>query len=325
MSTALEERSNAHSSVAPAQRLRRTTAAVRVSLRWLGVRKTLTPEQKSRAAESFGAEGEYLSARKKLLDTRHAVYKEVVAVRGRILAHWKGVTLPFPEPGIRLLRHEDIEAFHQRMLDLRSELHSAVASLDDRYEEMQSAAKQRLGRLYNPADYPPRLQGLFEVEWDFPAVEPPNYLMQLSPAIYEQERSRVAARFEEAVQMAEQAFVSEFARLVSHLTERLAGDDGAKKIFRDSAVTNLVEFFERFRRLNVSSNAELEDLVDQARQTVRGVNAQELRDNDGLRQHIAVKLGQVETTLHGLIVDAPRRRIVRSLPPGNGEDHASDD
>jgi hypothetical protein len=87
----------------------------------------------------------------------------------------------------------------------------------------------------------------------------------------------------------------------------------------------LVEFFERFRRLNVRSNAELEDLVDQARLTVRGVNAQDLRDNNALRQHIAVKLGQVETTLNGLIVEAPRRRIVRSLPTGNGESHASDD
>ena len=325
MSTVLEERSDAHSPAASAQRLRRTTAAVRVSLRWLGVRKTLTPEQKSRAAESFGAESEYLSARKKLLDTRHAAYKEVVAVRGRILAYWKGVTLPFPEPGIRLLRHDHIEAFHQKMLDFRNELHGAVTNLDDRYEEIQSAAKQRLGRLYNPADYPPSLQGLFEVEWDFPAVEPPDYLMQLNPAIYEQERSRVAARFEEAVQMAEQAFIGEFARLVSHLTERLAGENGERKIFRDSAVANLVEFFERFRRLNVRSNAELEDLVDQARRTVRGVNAQDLRDNDALRQHIAVKLGQVETTLNGLIVEAPRRRIVRSLPPGNGERHAAAD
>ncbi|HEY1859856.1 MAG TPA: hypothetical protein VGG61_05860, partial [Gemmataceae bacterium] len=78
-------------------------------------------------------------------------------------------------------------------------------------------------------------------------------------------------------------------------------------------------------RLNVRSNAELDDLVDQARQTVRGVNAQDLRDNEALRQHIAAKLGQVETTLNGLIVEAPRRRIIRSLPPGNGESHATDD
>jgi hypothetical protein len=55
----------------PAERLRITAAAVRVSLRWFGIRKTLTPEQKSQAAESFGAEGDFLSARKKLLDTTH--------------------------------------------------------------------------------------------------------------------------------------------------------------------------------------------------------------------------------------------------------------
>jgi hypothetical protein len=37
----------------PAQRLRLNSAAVRVSFTWLGVRKTLTPEQRSQAAESF--------------------------------------------------------------------------------------------------------------------------------------------------------------------------------------------------------------------------------------------------------------------------------
>ena len=45
--------------------------------------------------------------------------------------------------------------------------------------------------------------------------------------------------------LAEQAFVSEFAKLVSHLAERLSGSDGERKVFRDSAVTNLTEFFER--------------------------------------------------------------------------------
>jgi len=59
------------SAMTPTQRLRLTTAAVRVSFTWLGVRKTLTPQQKSQAAESFGAEGDFLSARKKLLDTAH--------------------------------------------------------------------------------------------------------------------------------------------------------------------------------------------------------------------------------------------------------------
>src|SRR5215210_7870840 len=87
----------------PAQRLRVRSAAVRVSFTWLGVRKTLTPEQKSQAAESFGAEGDFLSARKKLLDTTHSAYKDVTAVRGRVVAFSRALSLPYPDPGIRLI------------------------------------------------------------------------------------------------------------------------------------------------------------------------------------------------------------------------------
>jgi hypothetical protein len=307
----------------PAQRLRGDSAAVRVSLRWLGVRKTLTPEQKTQAAESFGAETEYLSARKKLLDTRHPAYKEVTAIRGRVLAFWKGITLPFPEPGIRLIRQADLEGFNQQLLDLRGELHQAVTKLDDHYAELKNTARRRLGQLYNAADYPPSLEGLYEIDWDFPSVEPPDYLLQLSPALYEQERSRVIARFEEAVQLAEQAFLSEFAKLIAHLTERL-GDSGQgqRKVFRDSAVTNLTEFFERFRQLNVRSNEQLDELVDKAKQVVQGVDAQALRDNDALRVHVAAQLTGVQSVLDGLVINQPRRRIIRSSDSGQGENHA---
>ena len=45
----------------PAQRLRATMAAVRVSFTWMGTQKSLDPAQKARAAETFGAEGQYLS------------------------------------------------------------------------------------------------------------------------------------------------------------------------------------------------------------------------------------------------------------------------
>jgi hypothetical protein len=116
------------------------------------------------------------------------------------------------------------------------------------------------------------VRGLFDIAWDYPSVEPPNYLQQLSPELYRQECQRVTARFDEAVRLAEQAFLDELSKLVAHLTERLSGDeDGKPKVFRDSAVANLTEFFERFRHLNVGSNEQLDQLVSQAQQTVRGV------------------------------------------------------
>ncbi len=79
----------------PAERLRTTMAAARLSFSWMGVRKSLTATQKNQAADSFGAEGKFLSAGKKLLDTSHPAYKAVTAIRSQTVAYWKGVSLPF--------------------------------------------------------------------------------------------------------------------------------------------------------------------------------------------------------------------------------------
>jgi hypothetical protein len=304
----------------PARRLRATMAACRVQFTWLGTQKSLTPEQRARAASAFDADAPSLSAGKKILDTRHPTFRAVTAVRGQIEAYWRGLSLPFPEPGVRLLRQDGLDDFDRRMSDYRVELVDAAAELDHRYGELRDAAARRLGSLYNPADYPQSLAGLFGVAWDFPALGPPDYLVALSPELYERERQRVIARFEEAVGLAERAFTEEFARLVEHLAERLTGqdDDGTPKVFRDSAVGNLEEFFARFRALSVRSDAQLEALVAEAQRVVRGVGPQELRDRDGLRRSVAAQLGRVQVELDRMLVERPRRRIMRTGTPGAG-------
>lgn len=295
-----------------AERLRTASAAMGLSFTWFGVRKSLSNEQKARAAESFGAEGDYLSAGKKLLDVRHPKFKAVTQIRGRTTRFWKSMSLPFPEAGIRLIRRDNIDAVTAQMVSFRDELEQGVAELNEHYDELRSAAREQLGDLYAVSDYPESLKGLFDVAWDFPSTEPPNYLRQLSPELYAQECQRVQARFDEAVQLAEQSFMDELAKLVERLAERLAGnDDGQPKVFRDSAVTNLTDFFERFRSLNIRSNEQLDQLVSQAQGVVRGVQPQQLRDNDSLRQQVATQLSGVQSVLDGLLVDRPRRNIQR--------------
>jgi hypothetical protein len=287
-------------------------AAVRVSLRWFGIRKSLSAEQKSEAADAFGAEGSFLSAGKKLIDTSHPAFKAVTAVRHRIVSLWRSMSLPYVEPGVRLIRQDRIDQFNTRMQELREELDEAVWRLDEHYAELKSAARDRLGRLYSSADYPDSLRGLFGVQWDFPSVEPPDFLRELNPQLYAEECRRVQARFDEAVRLAEETFAAELARLVSHLTERLSGqEDGKPKIFRDSAIENLTQFFQRFRALNVRSSEQLDRLVADAQQIVRGIEPQALRDNAGLRQQVATEMSRVQSVLDGLLVDRPRRNILR--------------
>jgi len=77
MSTTLETNTAASAVVSQnatataANRIRQNFAACRVHFNWFGTNKTLSPEQKSQAAESFGADGAAISAGKKLIDTRH--------------------------------------------------------------------------------------------------------------------------------------------------------------------------------------------------------------------------------------------------------------
>ena len=146
MTTALDERATGppvtHSqdadppTAAAAHRLRTTMAAVRLSFTWFGTRKTLTSE--------------------------------------RAINLWKGVSLPYPEPGVRLIPQDEIASFDQQMKELKDGLQEAVERLDRHYEELKAAARRRLGDLYNPADDPHSLGPLFAIQWDFPSVEHPT-------------------------------------------------------------------------------------------------------------------------------------------------------
>jgi hypothetical protein len=213
---------------------------------------------------------------------------------------------------LRLIRQGDIEAVNRQMDSLKAELEEAVEELDHHFEELKSAARDRLGNLFNASDYPATLIGLFDMSWEFPSVEPPDYLQRLSPELYRQECDRIEARFDEAVQLAEQAFLEELAKLVEHLTERLHGElDSKPKVFRDTAITNMVEFFQRFGRLNIRSNEKLDELVQQAQNIVSGIEPQQLRENLDLRQQVAGRLSGVQSVLDDLLVDRPRRNIMR--------------
>lgn len=315
MSTTLEaiqtESTNTEAATA-ANRLRTSMAACRLSFTWLGTTKSLTESQKETAARTFNADSKVLSAGKRLLDTKHPAYKQVNSVKSRITAYWKGESLPYPQPGVRLIRQDSIDTFNARLESFRTELDESVQNLDIEFVELQEAARQRLGDLFEETDYPPTLIGLFAVDWDFPSVEVPEYLRRLNPQLYQLEADRIARRFDQALEMAESAFMQELSQLIEHLTERLTGQqDGKPKVFRDTAITNLTSFFDRFRRLNVRSNDELDGLVDSCQQIVRGRTPQSLRENRLLRDSVAHELSELGNQLDSLLVDRPRRNLIR--------------
>ena len=244
------------------------------------------------------------------MDISHPKFKAVTRILNQANEYWQSMTVPYPEEGIRLIRTEKVSEFDASIARMQSELDGAVAQLNQAYFELRRRAERDLGSLYNAADYPDSLDGMFSLSVEYPSVDPDERLRRLNPALYEREQRRIQERFDEAVRLAEEAFLSELAGLVQHLCERLEGSqEGKQKIFRDSAVTNLTEFFERFRQLNIGSNEELDRLVAQAQGAVRNVTPTRLRDNEALRRTVTFALSNVQQRIDTLMMDRPKRAI----------------
>ena len=256
MSTAIEAETvqeTSNDSIA-VSRVRDNFVACRVKFKWFGTSKSLTSNQKSRAAESFGADGNAISAAKRLIDTKHESYRALTSVKSQINKHWRDASLPYPESGIRLIRNDSVDEFNASLLGFKNQLNDGVVDLNHHYSDLKEVARLRLGSLFNHDDYPSSLSDEFNVSWDFPSVDAPDYLRSLSPEIYRRECERVRSQFSNAVELAEQMFQDQLAELVEHLVERLSANEGGKqKTFRDSTITNLDDSFQGF--VNSTSEA----------------------------------------------------------------------
>lgn len=295
--------------------LRELTIPCRLTFRWLGNRKSLSQEHKVRAEQAFAANRGTVSASKRLIDKAHPRIRKLTEIKGLTRSYWEAMTLPFTEKGIRLLKRVDLTFFNQAMDTYRIQMDEAIAELRQDWQQIKDQARHTLGDLYDPFDYPNDPSSEFEIHWDFPSIDAPSYLSDLSPEIYAEEKRKVEQSFREAARLAESHFIEEFSKIISHLAARLEPKpDGSRQIIHASALENLNEFFERFGRLNITSSQELQSLVTQAKELVAGTTPSDLRDMSYLRREIKSGMEKISEQLNQFVVTPKRRSIQMPTP-----------
>ena len=92
--------------------------------------------------------------------------------------------------------------------------------------------------------------------------------------------------------------------------ERLKdGADGKPLKFKQSTVSNLVEFLSNFSFRNVTDDRQLQGLVGRARDLLQGVAADDLRTNSGLRARVQQGMATLATDLDGMLVKTGGRKL----------------
>jgi len=299
-------------------------AAIRVSFDgWPGTGQSVKRDKQDEMAHAVGAE-KLKSASVPKFNDKHPAYKALKSVKGKIKDLWELRTLDWVEDGVRLIRQDRIDQFNRDMDPLRAELDAAREEFRAVYDSLVEEARIANGPLFDGTKYLATFDGAYTFTVDYPSLTVPSYLKGLNPKLYEEACARVNARFDAAVASFEEEAFGTLAKLTEDLQRKLAGiDDGTEKRLHDSTLTNLREFFDRFKSLNIHSSAELDRVVAQAEEALSGksliggkpLTRDELRDSESLRRDVRTRLAAVTASIEGAMVAAPRRAINRRKAP----------
>jgi len=114
------------------------------------------------------------------------------------------------------------------------------------------------------------------------------------------------AMMEETRELAMAALREEFAGIVSHMAERLSGEqDGKPKRFKSSMLQKMHDFLDSFDEMNLFNDESLADLVGQARTIVSDLSVETLRKNPKLPNRISSKMGKLVQVIYNRTLTLP--------------------
>lgn len=344
------------------------TIAVRIFKSNPTQRVGFTTNQKETTAQVFDADAGSIFASTRLLDLNHPAIKKVRKARGKIERLHKDRTLPYPEPGIRLIKRDKLQRFRDELEPMMEELNAANEELQRAHSEILAMSRAKANRLFREDKFPLNLRHL--VILDYPSIQVDKHLQELAPDIYARERAAAEARLQESITMFETELIEAFLVISQRLSENLNGVQGAKsllrklqdedlpvikidgegescqlvfeesatpaqkaranaikadfewkpKTLRDDAVKPALEFFERFKALNVGANRQLEELIVRTEEMITGrigaegtaeALASRLRTHSDERADLGNVMSEVAGQLETMMEARPIRRMIR--------------
>lgn len=296
----------------PEQKLQSDFTATRVSFRWWGHRRQVDKQTRGILADAITADHKTLSASTAVYSKEIPCIAFINELKSNIEQYWKEKTIPYVEDGVRLLPKSYAAEFDATMKQFDQQLLTHAQNVGNDRDLIIGEARTRRGAAFREADYPQDLAILFSLEWSFPALAPSPHIKAEHPDIYAAEIAKVKAKLKETAELAEAAFVEELQQLTAHIVDILTPKpDGEQKAFKNSNLKNVLDFFERFKTLNITNNEELAAIAAQAADICQGIDGKTIKKNDVLKESVKHEFADVANKLTAMLETLPRRKITK--------------
>lgn len=251
-----------------------------------------------------GIDPEYIVNNKKKINRTYLEPISKVRNMARTFIYKK--SLPFKIPGIIFIPRDMVNTVDQQMQAFQREFDAEVTTFENNYRRYVEEAREKLGKLFNPLDYPRDIRNYFSFRWDFINFIAPDHTQIISSEILQREQQKYQQTIEEFRETAITTLRTIFVEMINHIVERLSGE---RKIFKDSLIGNIREFINDFSALNITDDVELASSVEKCHRILDGVNIDVIRNNDRFRHDIANKMSEVKSQLNTMMVSRPLRKI----------------
>ena len=309
------------------------TVGLEVHVSCLGTTKKVSSDM----AEIEGTDPSMLRLSKAILDSPQLA--KIISLRGEMARRIEKHALPCAmfKSGVKLIGTGSIEAVQtiineyayepgsedpelivldENGIELpKGRIPQVIDEFVDAYPKLVDAARERLGELFDPADYPPvgRVREAFGVNYRYFTFDTPQTLKSVSQSLFAAERRKAERSWNAAEQEIRNALRAGFLQLVEQLKDRLTPDsDGKRKRLHESTVENFKEFMSAFDGRNVTDDAELGGLVAKAKALVDGIGIDSLRESEDLRSQIVGGLNEIGSVAGGMAVKIVRKVKLRS-------------
>lgn len=288
-------------------KLQAMTTGCRLEVRCFGVSKQVSKEQRQQIADLFESDAKSVKGSRGVFDRSHELFKPLFSALSEARALWRGNTIKY-EDGIRLLRTDRIEWMTESIGLLQEQVNAAVASIAANWESVKADARKRLVNLYVEEDYDFDARMEVGVMLSFPELGPDNRLKLLHPELYKAELKKLKQRFDDVAIANEIELAKALQGMLAHLSERLTESEegGKKKVIKTAVLDNIVEFATQFKALSIGSIADLDKVVEDARDLANNVDPQLLRKGIG-KESVKKQISDLKAQVDKMLEDAPLR------------------
>lgn len=208
------------------------------------------------------------------------------------------VTQPWSDSGTRLLMMGRFMEYNTKMRDYQAKFQDFKQQFTEKYNEMVSTAAFTLGELFNREDYPmlETIEKKFYLNYEYtPVPVSGDFRVDIGNEGIQELIGRYETQFQSRVKVAMQDAWDRLHECVSRISERLdfTGENGDKKIFRDSLVDNALELVDLLKHMNITADAEMERSRKQLEQAISSVSAQELRESPEIRKDVKSQVDDI--------------------------------